>query len=143
MTDSHGTQSDSSNDEQLSPELIGIAAGAVDVPVFAYVALQLFGNPVFGAFVGFVVGLGTYLFLPAVMADDRDGDSDEFEPTDVRTRLRGFHRTAAGLALPPAGIMLFAWRFVSENILLGILITTVIALAIYVPLAVLLPRRLA
>jgi len=77
------------------------------------------------------------------MARDRERDTDDLEPVAVGTRVRSFHRTAAGLALPPAGIMLFAWRLINDSLLLGVIGTAVIALAIYVPLAVLLPRRLA
>ncbi|QLG50145.1 hypothetical protein [Natrinema halophilum] len=143
MNDSRDAQSDSLDEGGVSPRLIALGAGIVDVPVFAYVSLELFDNPSFGAFVGLVVGLGTFLFLPAVITDDDERDVDDLEPTNVGTRLRGFHRAAAGLALPPAGIALFGWRFVSENLLLGILVALVIAVAIYFPLAVLLPRRLS
>ncbi len=130
----------SAGDGGLSPELIGAGIGLLELPVFAYLGLALFGQPVFGAFVGLVMGLGTYLSVPAIVADDDHSDA-EATPEPVGDRLRRFHRTAAGLALPPAGILLFAWRFVNENVLLGALATAVIALAIYAPLAVLLPRR--
>ncbi|WP_254522118.1 hypothetical protein [Natrinema caseinilyticum] len=143
MNDSHDARSDSRDEGGLSPQLIALGAGIVDVPVFAYVSLVLFGDPVFGAFVGLLLGLGTYLFLPAVIADEEERDADDLEPTDVGTRLRGFHRTAAGLALPPAALALFGWRFVSETLSLGFLLALVIAVVIYLSLAVLLPRRLA
>lgn len=144
MNDARGTQSDSADDGRGSPQLLGLAVGAVAVPVFAYLGLLLFDELLFGAFVGVVIGLGTYLSFPALLADDDDERSDPTAtPVAVGDRIRQFHRTAAGLALPPAGVLLFGWRFVSENILLGVVVMSVIGLAIYVPLAVLLPRRLS
>ncbi|MDS0475889.1 hypothetical protein [Natrinema sp. 1APR25-10V2] len=142
MNGSRDAQASSVDDGGPPLQLIALGTGAIDVPVFAYVSLTLFDDPVFGAFVGLVVGLGMYLLLPEIMADDGAAD-DEATPTDVGTRLRGFHRTAAGLALPPAGIMLFGWRFVSDSVLVGTLVATLIAAVIYVSLAVLLPQRLA
>ncbi|WP_254527772.1 hypothetical protein [Natrinema gelatinilyticum] len=143
MNDSRDVRSDSLDEGGPSPQLIALGAGIVDVPIFAYVSLELFGDPTFGAFVGLLLGLGTYLFLPAMIADEEDRDADDLEPTDVGTRLRSFHRTAAGLALPPAAVVLFGWRFVSETLFLGFLLALVIAVVIYLSLAVLLPRRLA
>lgn len=143
MNDSRDVRSDSLDEGGPSPQLIALGAGIVDVPIFAYVSLELFGDPAFGAFVGLLLGLGTYLFLPAMIADEEDRDADDLEPTDVGTRLRSFHRTAAGLALPPAAVVLFGWRFVSETLFLGFLLALVIAVVIYLSLAVLLPRRLA
>ncbi|ELY64949.1 hypothetical protein [Natrinema versiforme] len=145
MSGSGRQQSESATEGQLSPGLIGVAVGALDVPVFAYVGLELFGDPVFGAFVGLVVGLGMYLSMPAFMADDDDDEHSDPPLTSVEAgrRLRQFHRTAAGLALPPAGMLLLTWRLVSENLRFGVLATLVITAAIYAPLAVLLPRRYA
>ncbi|MGQ3412538.1 hypothetical protein ACT4ML_09795 [Natrinema sp. LN54] len=144
MSGSGRQQSESTAEGQLSPTLIGLVAGALDVPVFAYVGLELFGDLAFGAFVGLVVGLGMYLSAPAFMADDDDEHSEPaLTSVEAGKRLRQFHRTAAGLALPPAGILLLSWRLVSENLRLGVLITLVITAAIYAPLAVLLPRRYA
>lgn len=143
MNDARGAQSDSADDGRLSPRLLGLAVGAVDVPVFAYLGLLLFENLPFGAFVGSVIGLGTYLSFPAFVADDDESSDPTATPMAVGEQLRQFHRTAAGLALPPAGILLFGWRFVSANLLLGAAVMSVIALAIYFPLAVLLPRRLS
>lgn len=150
MSGSRSTQSESAEEGRQSLDLIGAVVGVLEVPVFAYLGLELFGQPVFGAFVGLVIGLGTYLAFPAFVTDDdrRDAADDEAgdvpaTPTSVSDRIRQFHRTAAGLTLPPAGILLFAWRFVNENLLLGTLATAVIALAIYLPLAVLLPQRLS
>ncbi|SEQ89242.1 hypothetical protein [Natrinema salaciae] len=143
MTGSRDAQSDSGDDGRLSPGLLGLAIGAVDVPVFAYLGLELFDDPAFGAFVGLVIGLGIFLSFPAFVADDDERSEPQTDPAAVGDRLRRFHRTAAGLALPPAGILLFSWRFVSETLLMGALATLVIAVAIYVPLVVLLPRRLA
>ncbi|ELY84732.1 hypothetical protein [Natrinema altunense] len=140
MTDSRDGRSGSADDGDRSPELIGAGIGVLALPVFGYLGLVLFGQPIFGAFVGLVIGLGISLAFPAfVEANDR-GDL-ETTPEPPGDRLRRFHRTAAGLALPPAGILLFAWRFVNENVLLGALATAVIGVAIYAPLAVLLPRR--
>lgn len=141
MTDSRDGNRDAADEAQGSPELIAIAAGVVDVPVFAYLGLLLWEDPVFGAFVGIVIGLGTYLSLPAIVAANGEQGPDEPSPTDATHPLRGFHRTAAGLALPPAGILLVAWRFVSDTLLLGVLATAVVAAVIYVSLAVLLPDR--
>ncbi|WP_226005101.1 hypothetical protein [Natrinema salinisoli] len=143
MTDSRDATSNSSDDGQLSPDLIAAVAGVVDVPVFAYLGLLLFDDLAFGAVVGVLVGLGTYLFLPAAIADDEDRGPDETPPVDATHPLRGFHRTAAGLALPPTGILLFAWRLVSDALLVGVLATLVVVAVIYVSLAVLLPPRLA
>ncbi|PGF15708.1 hypothetical protein CP556_05970 [Natrinema sp. CBA1119] len=143
MNGSRDAGAESVDEGGLSPALLGIGVGVVDVAVFAYLGLELVDDPVFGAFVGLVLGIGTYLFLPGVMARDRERDTDDLEPVTVGTRVRSFHRTAAGLALPPAGIMLFAWRLINDSLLLGVIGTAVIALAIYVPLAVLLPRHLA
>lgn len=143
MNGSRDAGAESADDGGLSPALLGIGAGVVDVAVFAYLGLELVDDPVFGAFVGLVLGIGTYLFLPGAMARDRERDTDDLEPVAVGTRVRSFHRTAAGLALPPAGIMLFAWRLINDSLLLGLVGTAIIALAIYVPLAVLLPQRLA
>ncbi|OLZ42165.1 hypothetical protein A6E15_14830 [Natrinema saccharevitans] len=140
MNDSRDGRSGPTDDGGRSPELIGAGIGVLELPVFGYLGFVLFGQPVFGAFVGLVVGLGTYLSFPALVADDDPSDV-EMTPEPVGDRLRRFHRTAAGLALPPAGILLLAWRFVNENVLLGTLATAVIGLAIYAPLAVLLPRR--
>ena len=141
MNGSRDAQASSVDDGGPPLRLIALGAGAIDVPVFAYVSLVLFDDPVFGAFVGLVAGLGMYLLLPEIMADD--GAADEVPSVDVGTRLRGFHRTAAGLALPPAAVLLFGWRFVSENLLVGLLVALLIATVIYVSLAVLLPQRLA
>lgn len=143
MNGSRDAGAESVDEGGLSPALLGIGAGIVDVAVFAYLGLELVDDPVFGAFVGLVLGIGTYMFLPGAMARDREPDTDDLEPVAVGTRVRSFHRTAAGLALPPAGIMLFAWRLINDSLLLGVVGTAIIALAIYVPLAVLLPRRLA
>lgn len=143
MNGSRDAGTESVDEGGLSPALLGIGVGVVDVAVFAYLGLELVDDPVFGAFVGLVIGIGTYLFLPAVMARDRERDTDDLEPVAVGARVRSFHRTAAGLALPPAAIMLFAWRLINETLLFGLVGTAIIALAIYVPLAVLLPRRLA
>ncbi|WP_226040121.1 hypothetical protein [Natrinema sp. DC36] len=143
MNGSRDAGAESVDEGGLSPALLGIGVGVVDVAVFAYLGLELVDDPIFGAFVGLVLGIGTYLFLPGAMAKDRERDTDDLEPVAVGTRVRSFHRTAAGLALPPAGIMLFAWRLINDSLLLGVIGTAVIALAIYVPLAVLLPRRLA
>ncbi|AFO55424.1 MULTISPECIES: hypothetical protein [Natrinema] len=142
MSGSRSERSAATEDGRLSPDLIGLAAGAFDVPVFAYLGQQLFGDVAFGAAVGLIVGLGLFLSFPAFLADDERSEPTT-APTAVDDRLRQFHRTAAGLALPPAGILLIAWRFVSENLLLGVLATAIIAMAIYLPLAVLLPQRLS
>ncbi|PCR92121.1 hypothetical protein [Natrinema ejinorense] len=143
MSDSPDVQLNSTENGQRMATLIGIGAGILDVPAFAYLGLLLFDDLVFGAFVGLLVGLGTYLFLPVAMADDGTHTSEETPPMDTSHPLRRFHRAAAGLALMPAGILLFAWGFVSQTLLLGVLATSVIAAVIYVSLAVLLPRRLA
>ncbi|SEW23537.1 hypothetical protein [Natrinema salifodinae] len=145
MSGSSDAGAESDGEAGLSPNLIALAVGAVDVPVFAYVGLVLFGEAAFGAAVGLVIGLGMYLFLPAVIADDQASadDGDEFEPIAPSERVRTFHRTAAGLALPPAGILLLTWRFVSDSLLIGVLVTLVLTTVIYLSLAVLLPRRLS
>lgn len=143
MNDALGGESDSADGAERTARLIGIGVAVVDVPVFAYVCLLLFGEPGFGAAVGLVTGVGTYLFLPAAIVDDRGRTDDGADPTDVGARLRRLHRTAAGLALLPAGILLLSWRFVSENLLTGALATLVIAAVIYLSLAVLLPPRLS
>lgn len=140
MSGSRSTESESTEDGHLSPELIGIAVGVLTVPVFAYLGLELFDDLPFGAFVGLVIGLGISLSAPAFVADDDRSDATA-TPVATGDRLRQFHRTAAGLALPPAGILLLSWRVVSENLLLGALATFVITVAIYLPLAVLLPQR--
>ncbi|WP_408959767.1 hypothetical protein [Natrinema sp. 74] len=142
MNGSRDAQESSVDDGGPPLQLIALGAGAIDVPVFAYVSLVLFDDLAFGAFVGLVVGLGMYLLLPEIMADNGEAD-DEVPSVEVGTRLRGFHRTAAGLALPPAAVTLFGWRFVSEALLMGVLVALFIAAVIYVSLAVLLPQRLA
>ncbi|WP_254762745.1 hypothetical protein [Natrinema marinum] len=142
MNGSRDAQATSVDDGGPPLELIALGVGATDVPVFAYVSLVLFDDLLFGAVVGLVIGLGMYLLLPKVMADESEA-GDEVPSADVGTRLRGFHRTAAGLALPPAGIVLFGWRFVSETLLTGLLLALLAAAVIYLSLAVLLPQRLA
>ncbi|QLK24805.1 hypothetical protein HYG81_11855 [Natrinema zhouii] len=141
MNDSRDARSDSVDDGRLSTELIGVAVGGLAVPVFAYLGLQLFDDLPFGVFVGFVIGLGIYLSVPAFTADDDERSDATATPVAIGDQLRQFHRTAAGLALPPAGMLLLSWRLVSENLLLGALATFVITVAIYLPLAVLLPQR--
>lgn len=135
--DSYGTD-DPFADSHLTPERIAAVAGAFDVPVFAYVAYLLFEAPAFGVLVGVLVGGGTYLFLPYFMYAEADGAA---ERTDASTEPdRGFHRTAAGLALAPAGILLLAWRFASDDVLVGVAAVAVIAAVIYAALSRLVPR---
>ncbi|WP_222920256.1 hypothetical protein [Natrinema sp. SYSU A 869] len=141
MSGSRSTEPESTEDGRLSPELIGVAVGVLTVPVFAYLGLELFGDPAFGAFVGLVIGLGIFLSAPAFMADDEEQSDATATPVAIGDRLRQFHRTAAGLALPPAGVLLFSWRLVPGASLLSVLVIPVITAVIYVSLAVLLPQQ--
>ncbi|WP_254767075.1 hypothetical protein [Salinilacihabitans rarus] len=126
-------------DSLLTPEHIAAVAGAFDVPVFAYVAYLLFEEPAFGALVGLLVGGGTYLFLPYFMYAEAADDAAERTRTSTRPD-RGFHRTAAGLALAPAGILLLAWRFASDDVLVGVAAVVVIAAVVYAALSRVVPR---
>ncbi|WP_226482484.1 hypothetical protein [Natrinema amylolyticum] len=142
MSGSRSTEPESTEDGRLSPDLIGGAVGVLTVPVFAYLGLESFGDPAFGAFAGLLIGLGIFLSAPAFTADEGQRDATA-TPVAVGDRLRQFHRTAAGLALPPAGVLLFTWRLVPGTSLLSALVVPVIAAVIYVSLAVLLPHRLS
>jgi len=73
MNGSRDAGAESVDEGGLSPALLGIGVGVVDVAVFAYLGLELVDDPVFGAFVGLVLGIGTYLFLPGVMARIANG----------------------------------------------------------------------
>lgn len=143
MTDSRDAQSNSSEDGQLSLDLIAAVAGIVEVPVFAYLGLLLFSDLAFGSVVGVLVGLGTYLSLPAFAAGDDERSDATATPVDIGDQLRQFHRTAAGLALPPAGILLLTWRLVPNTSLVGLLVIPVITAVIYVSFVVVLPQRLS
>ncbi|MCU4744446.1 hypothetical protein OB955_21325 [Halobacteria archaeon AArc-m2/3/4] len=123
----------------LTPDRIGFAAGVMDVAVFAFLGHVLFEDPVVGAVSGLLVGIGVYLFLSSFLAGDfEEGDDARDAAVDPGTDT-GFHRPAAGLALGPAGIVLFAWRFTSEDVLIGATGALVFAAVAYVVLSRVLP----
>jgi hypothetical protein len=143
MTDSRDAQSNATDDGQLSLDLIAAVAGVAEVPVFAYLGLLLFSDIPFGAAVGVLIGFGTYLLLPAFVADDDERSDATATPVAIGDRLRQFHRTAAGLALPPAGILLLTRRLVSDTSLVTLIAVPVITAVIYVSFVVVLPQRLS
>lgn len=139
-TTSRESGDDPFEDSTLTPERIAIVAGAMDVPVFAYLGHVLFEDLLFGALVGVLVGLGTSLFLPFFLhAEARDGLEGRDDATGGG-RTGGLHRTAAGLALAPAGILLLAWRFVSADLLVGAAGVLVLVAIEYAVLSRTLPR---
>lgn len=141
MTDANAVEGDEDPFEgsPLTPDRIALAAGAMDVPVFAFLGHTLFEDPIFGAIVGLLVGGGIYLFLPSFLSGDLEGGEDSRDATGEPGTGGGFHRLAAGLALAPAGIVLLAWRFASEDVLTGAAGVLVLAAIAYVVLSRVLP----
>ncbi|WP_207592559.1 hypothetical protein [Halomontanus rarus] len=125
----------------LTPHRIGLAAGAMDVVVFTFIGYTLFEDPILGAAAGLLVGTGIYLFLSSFLAGDLEAEEGESsrDATVEPDTGRGFHRPAAGLAIGPAGIVLFAWRFASEDVLIGAAGALVFAAIAYVVLSRVLP----
>lgn len=135
-TTSRESDDDPFEDGPLTPERLGIAAGAMDAAVFTYLGHVLFEDPAFGALVGGIVGLGMYLFLPSVLtAETGDGVEERGGAT-----AGGFHRPAAGFALGSGGIVLLATRFASVDLLTGAAAVVVLVAIEYGVVSRLLPR---
>lgn len=142
MTDTNVVEGDEDPFEgsPLTPHRIGLAAGTMDVVVFAFIGYALFEDPILGAAAGLLVGTGIYLFLSSFLAGDLEAEEGESSRDATRERATaGFHRPAAGLAIGPAGIVLFAWRFASEDVLIGAAGALVFAAIAYVVLSRVLP----
>ncbi len=100
----------------------------------------MFEDPAIGALAGLFVGGGIFLFLPLFMWAEPHGGLENMAPENGSGPFRSFHRLAAGMALPPAGIVLIVTQFVEFDPFLGLAIALLTGAVLYVPLAWLLPN---
>ena len=123
----------------LSPTLIGLLGGAFEAVVIAGIGMMVFENVAIAGISGLMVGLGTYLFVPLVLAPGESGDLEELAPPDSDAPLRGFHRLAAGWACGAAGILFFATGFLELEPVVGLPATLTAGVLLYLVLGVALP----
>ncbi|ELY89495.1 hypothetical protein C483_13243 [Natrialba hulunbeirensis JCM 10989] len=140
MSDVHETNTAQFEDGPITPERIGAAVALVDIGVFALIGHFMFEDPALGALAGLFVGGGIFLFLPLFMWAEPNGGLENMAPESGGGPFRSFHRLAAGMALPPAGIVLFVTQFVELDPFFGLAIALLAGAGLYVPLAWLLPN---
>lgn len=116
-----------------------IVAAVVDVPLFAYLSMLLFGDPVFGAAVGVSIGVSTYMLFSYTFARQQYEAGER--PEGHLRPPRGYHRGAAAMSLVPVGFVPFAWRFGVEDPTIGILAGLLAGVVVYVVFARLLPAE--
>lgn len=139
-TDPYGDGTDPLEETVATPERLGAVATVIDVGVFTYVGSLLFGDPIFGAGVGLLVGVGTYLFLPYFLYAELLEDFEAELESRAGAPARGFHRTAGGIALAAGGIVLLAWRIASSDVLAGAGVLLVVVAVLYAVLSRTMPR---
>ena len=120
---------DASFEGFVTPDRLGWLILLTFPPIYAVPAHFAFDAPLFGALVGLSMGLGVKLFLPYFMPAspaERAADTPNYGG-DVR-------RTAAGIGLFAGGFVLFNARLVAEGLLVPLAAATLVALAVFVPL---------
>ncbi|WP_247731648.1 hypothetical protein [Halovivax limisalsi] len=121
-------------DSPLSPNLLGLLFGVMDVVAFTAAGYFVVDSPAVGALAGVGLGAGIALFMPLAMSGALEDVADGSGSADRVNPVRTFHRLAAGFALMGGSIAMFGWYFVQETLPIGLGIGAVVALGVYVAL---------
>ena len=125
----------------LTPNLLGMAIGIMDIVVFTMVGYTVFDDLLLGAIAGLLVGTGAGLFVPVIFAGSAaEGGFAELETDTDRHPFRSFHRLAAGMSLGAGGLSYFSVLFAEEAVTIALPVGLLVAAVGYVLLAFALPN---
>ncbi|SDQ24509.1 hypothetical protein [Natronobacterium texcoconense] len=140
MVQTQETDATAFEEGPITPTRIGLAAGVMDVLIFAVVGYIALENVAIGGISGLLVGIGVFLFLPIFMLADEDGELEDLAPENDDTPLREFHRLAGGFAFSAAGIILLATGFAEMEFLVGLPAALVAGSVVYLGAGFVMPN---